>query len=286
MRTLRDTAMAALRFILLLGALALALYALWQKNVPLDTRGLPVDILFKQTEGDADCIILRQGDAAVMIDSGEAADGEAIAAALRRWEIKTLDLMIFTHPDADHIGGAEAVLEAVEVSRVLMPQYNKENSRLSALEALLAERGIPVTLPNRTRRYTAGEMQVLVYPPLEKRYNKDNNYSLATLVTHGNVNMVFAGDAEEKRLLELMNIHWPRTALYKVAHHGRASSSSGAFIRALSPDYAVCTAERSDEEIQRACTEVGAELLYTGFGDVVFRSDGETLTHVSGGGED
>ena len=279
MRAVQNSILLVLRFAILFGVLSYATYWLWQQRMPADTQGLSVEIVFQQTQDDADCVLLRQGEAVMMIDTGEEVDGGDIVAALARRGIERIDLLILTHTDADHIGGAAQVLEGVEVGRVIMPQYNKESARLEELRALLAVREVPVTLPTRTRRYTVGEMKVLIYPPLEGHYNKDNNYSLATLVTHGSVNMVFAGDADEKRLRELMNISWPNADLYKVAHHGRASNFSGDFIRMLAPLYAVSTSRDSDEEIKQACKAVGAQLLYTGEGNVEFRSDGVTLRY-------
>lgn len=286
MRAVRKPALTVLRFVILTGVLAYACLSLWNRNVTPDVREKPVDVVFFRTQNDADCILIRQGTTAIMIDTGEAVDAPAITASLEQYGIERIDLLILTHPDADHIGGAPAVIGAVEVGRVVMPQYHKEHDRLAQLSALLEERKIPVTLPTRTRRYTAGEMQVLVYPPLESRYNKDNNYSLATLVTHKDVSMIFTGDAEEKRLGELMNVRWPEADLLKIPRHGRASASSGDFIRTLSPSFAVSTSRDSDEEIRLACAEAGAELFHTGQGDVVFTSDGRTLSPIPPGQEE
>ena len=63
----------------------------------------------------------------------------------------------------------------------------------------LQQAHIPVIYPTRTLRMRAGQIRFLVYPPLEKHYNDENNYSLAVLVQHGRVNELFAGDALRKR---------------------------------------------------------------------------------------
>ena len=103
---------------------------------------------------------------------------------------------------------------------------------------------------------------------------------VAVLVRHGEINMLFPGDAEEKRLGELLRVHWPEVQLYEVAHHGRASPSSGALIEALSPQYAVCASAGSDSAIREACARVGAEPLYTLDGTLRFSSDGAALTRI------
>ena len=158
------------------------------------------------------------------------------------------------------------------------PYYPKENKRLKKLNEWLDEQGIPVIYPTRTRRLQAGGMRLLVYPPMEKKYNDSNNYSLGVLVQHNDVNLMFAGDALRKRSEELLSIDWPEISLYKVAHHGRANSASEKLFRALQPRYAVVTARSADEIIQEVAGELGTTLYYTAEGDQVFVSDGIVLT--------
>lgn len=85
-----------------------------------------------RTKEDADCIIIGNGVKAVMIDAGEAQDGERILEVLQETGVETLDALILTHPDLDHVGGASAVLQAVAVDKVIVPYYNGEKEELDA----------------------------------------------------------------------------------------------------------------------------------------------------------
>lgn len=231
-----------------------------------------------QTHDDADATILYQQGAAVLIDTGEEEDAAAIIARLEQLGISRLDYLILSHPDADHIGGALDILQTIQVGCVVQPYGPEGNDRLSELNGWLSDHDIPVLYPTRTRRVKAGQMQLLIYPPLEKRYNDTNNYSLAVLARHGNVTMLFAGDALRQRSAELLQIDWPSIDLYKVPHHGRANRNTQALFRALHPAHAVVTSDSADRAVLDGAQECGTTLFYTALGDCIFVSDGKTLT--------
>lgn len=251
--------------------------ALWFVSVPERQTTGPMTVVCMQTENDADATLLCQDGAAILIDTGEETDADHIVAVLKQYGVTKLDYLILSHPDADHIGGAIKIMNGIQVERVVQPYYPKENERLEKLNEWLDTQGIPVIYPTRTRRLQAGGMRLLVYPPLEKNYNDSNNYSLAALVQHKEVNLMFAGDALRKRSEELLYMDWPDISLYKVAHHGRANSASEKLFRALHPRFAVVTASSADEIIQEVAQELGTKLYYTAEGDQVFISDGTEL---------
>lgn len=247
------------------------------KSGPIDTEGdLQVRIL--QTKDDADCIIMSQGTDAVMIDTGEAQDSEHIIQELQEAGIEKIDMLILTHPDKDHIGGALSVLQEIPVEKVVHPDYDNEKEELTAIEEYCKEQGITIYYPNHAWQISTGYVNLIIYPPHEKHYKSDNNYSLAVLVEHGEVKMFFAGDAKRKRSEELMTMDLPEVALYKVAHHGRANSASGKLFETLNPDYAVVTSDSADEEIIESSEKCGSRLIFSREADVLFISDGKQLT--------
>lgn len=246
--------------------------------------GTDLQVRILQTRDDADCIILHQGANAVMIDTGEAQDGRHVIQTLQDTDIRELDALILTHPDKDHIGGALSVLETIPVDQVFHPYYDEEKETLTAIEAYCEAQGIPVRYPDHVWKLDTGYVSLLIYPPQEKHYKQDNNYSLAVLAEHGEVKMFFGGDALKKRSEELLAAGLPKVALYKVAHHGRANGASEALFEALDPDYAVVTSDRADEEILESAEKCGSRLLFSREAEVVFQSDGKRLTLWEQGG--
>lgn len=213
----------------------------------------------------------------MLIDTGEETDQEMLIHFLKEKQVEQIDYLILTHPDKDHIGGVPEVLKEFSVEHVIMPYYDKEHEELNQLNQQLASLDIPVTYPNRPRNFALGAIRLTIYPPLERHYKKDNNYSLATLLRHEEVNFLFVGDSESKRLQELMQVNWPSINVYLVAHHGRANLSSQSFIEQIKPKITVTTSDSNDQEVQDALEAVPSEMYFTAPGSLHMQSDGESV---------
>ena len=96
-------------------------------------------------------------------------------------------------------------------------------------------------------------------------------------MTHGEVNMLFPGDALRKRSLELEMVHWPQIDLYKVPHHGRANAETEVLFELLNPTYAVVTASDCDTIVKEAAQKRNTLLFYSVLEEIVFRSDGKQV---------
>lgn len=261
---------------LFLGALAGVLYFFLDER---NNGSGSVTTVCIQTQNDADSTLIVQNGAAILIDAGEEADAAHILEVMRQYGVETLDYFILTHGDKDHVGGAAKVLAKIPAKTVIQPYY-EAGSEVQTLNDVLKQACVPVIYPTRTLRMHAGQIRFLVYPPLEKHYNDENNYSLAVLVQHGHVNELFAGDALRKRGEELLLIDWPVIDLYKVPHHGRANGSSEKLFDTLQPHFAVVTAQTADKAIVNAAQRNETQLFYTAQGDCVFISDAEQLQAV------
>lgn len=238
------------------------------------------EILFAGTQDDADCAVLLSQGACVMIDTGEEQDAAHILELLDQEGVKQIDCLILTHPDKDHIGGAPMLLETLPVQTVLVPDYGQEKEHYDALLEQAEELGssVSVLAPARSREYSYGELELRIWPPEEAFYEKDNDYSLAVLVRHGDVKLFFAGDAQKKRMKELQTYRLPEVELYKVSYHGRDLTTGAKLIGSIRPQYAVVTADEPGQEIRQALTAAGAQIFCTRGKDVRFVSDGKSLT--------
>lgn len=237
----------------------------------------PLTVAFFHTQDDADCILLTQEGCTVMIDTGEKKDAEHILEELAAREITHLDYLILTHADKDHIGGVKKLLKEITVGQVIEPRYISED--WEKVNEEFSKQEIPVLKPAREKSFSVGEggLEFTIYPPMESSYEKENNYSLCTLVTHGTVHMLFTGDALAERSRELMEIDWPEIALFKVPHHGRVNDASETFMQTISAESAVVTAVECSNEIRACAEEAGTQLFCTADGDVMFESDGKVL---------
>lgn len=106
--------------------LLLALLALWAgirrfgAAVPAEQEALTITAL---SVGKADALIVQTEDRVILIDTGEKDDGDEILQELKKRGIGRIDLLLVTHFDKDHVGGAADVMEQMEVASVWMPDY-------------------------------------------------------------------------------------------------------------------------------------------------------------------
>ncbi len=264
--------------------IAFLLLMFWAANLTRNTSEASGDVHIDclKTEDDADCIVLWQDGAAVMIDTGEKGDFEHILMHLKDNGINSIDYMLLTHNDKDHIGSALDIVKSVEVKCVIESPNADENDNILKLNAYLDDNGIKIMYPTHNIRISAGEMSFNIYPPNKANYEDKNNYSIAALLRHGKVNCLFTGDTLKKRDEELLLIDWPSIDLYKVPYHGRACSKSDDLFEAVSPKYAVVTSDEADDVIVDSAAKTGATLLYTRKEDIRFLSDGEELKLING----
>lgn len=265
-------------FAIFLGILLSAYIYIAEDFQDSSTNSSPVNTYFYKTKNDADCILINQGDKNILIDTGEAIDSEGIVEFLNDRAVKKIDYMILTHSDKDHIGGFETIANNFEIASVIKPYYAEDNQDIKHIDSIIEDKSISSIQLLHKKSFSVGNMQMVIYPPLEKRYSDDNNYSIAVMIVHKDVKMLFAGDAVRKRIGELLELNWPKDiSLLKLPHHGRREDNSAKFIETINPIFAVVTSNNADSDIKDACIKTGTKLFYSLNQDLKFTSDGNIL---------
>ncbi len=176
--------------------------------------------------GQGDAVLLRAGaDSAVMIDVGPPG-GEGLAC-LRAHGIRSVPLLVLTHPHADHDGAIREVLDAVPVTGAWVSNVAWDGSRDRAVRALQGA-GIPVATPRAGTVVTAGDVRLAVWRTgaATARTSSDvNDASLVTWGDAGGVSFVELGDLESSGQAALIRaaVLPAGSDVVKVAHHGSAS---------------------------------------------------------------
>jgi beta-lactamase superfamily II metal-dependent hydrolase len=231
--------------------------------------------------GNADCILVRQGEHNMLIDSGDVGAYNDIVDYLNRHNVKKFDLVIATHPHADHIGEMADIIQNFPIDRFVMSYMptGKEpttNVYLSMLEAL-DERNVPVDEAQPGKTYTLGTARLQILAPISES-SDPNAMSVVTRLTFGDRAFLFTGDAEEEVEREILTRGFDVKAdVLKAGHHGSKTSSSDPFVRAVAPSYAVITCGEGnsyqhphDEALERL-EDVGATCYRADLcGDIVF----------------
>ena len=233
--------------------------------------------------GKGDAILIETEKHSMLIDSGYDDTSGIILDYLEEREIQRLDYMILTHFDKDHVGGADRILEAVEVTEVLQPDYMSEAKQYLQYQEAMKEKDMQAHLVINTERLVLDGVDFLIYPPQKSEYEtEDNDFSLVISMTYGSRSFLFAGDCEEERLEELLGQTEFGLShdVLKVPHHGREEKNTGEFLRAVSPRIAVFTCPEDmpvKEDIYQALEKLGTKIYLTGKGTITCLCDGDTL---------
>ncbi len=248
--------------------------------------------------GQADSeLVVFPGGAAMLIDAGNGSDGLLIADFLRKMKITSLDILVLTHPHEDHLGGAEVIIENFDIGTVYMPKV--KDSAVPATESYenvidaLSESGAAVIRANNgVTVYSDENVRARILSPFGD-YDELNLYSAVVRVTYGDTGFLFEGDAEAENEKEMLAGGCDLKAdVLKVGHHGSDYSTTAAFIKAVSPKYAVISVgagnsygHPSNTVINRLY-EYGTEMVYRTDinGTVIAKSDGETVTITTDSG--
>jgi competence protein ComEC len=219
--------------------------------------------------GQGDAILLQTPSGKnILVDAGDKGMGRSVVVpVLRNFGINRLDLVILTHPHADHFGGMDEVIEGIqvdafgesplgvhdgEVSRGARdgPQPNSSQSYQYLLN-LVAARHIRHLFFKSGDHFSCGEINFYILgPPPEGIQSESslNDNSIVMKIVYGKYAFLLTGDAEksaEQYLLSLpLNLH---SQILKVGHHGSRTASSPEFLAAVRPKIAVISCGRRNK---------------------------------------
>ena len=196
--------------------------------------------------GKADCMVLRTENGTVVIDCGEKGDGKKILGLLAENNIETVDYLIVTHYDKDHVGGTAKLINNIDVKNVLAPDYVEESDEVEKYNKALDGKNITPVLMYDDITFTLDGVEYTVYAPQKDFYGEDddNDFSLVTKAVYHDTTLIFTGDAMEQRLEEIMDIG--NCTLLKVPYHARKLDNLETFINRVRPEYAVSCTSKSE----------------------------------------
>lgn len=237
--------------------------------------------------GQGDAILIKQDESAMLIDAGNNDKGTTVWSYLLHQEVDTLDYVICTHPDADHIGGMDVVLYKLDCESVLMPPCEHDTETYEELIRTIGQREQTVTVPKRGETYSLGKAQFQILTDTEKNYGDNNNdYSIAIRLSFGDTSFLFTGDAEEEAEQDMIDSGIIlQSDVFKVAHHGANWANTQGFLTAVKPTYAVISCGEGNSyghpraEVLNNLRNMGVSVFRTDEqGSIVAISDGANIT--------
>ena len=273
----------------LLGVLAFLVIVAW-----LALRQLPdgrLHVYFLDVgQGDATLVQTPDGRQ-ILIDGGPNPTAllSELSAVLPFWD-RSLDLVVLTHPDGDHLTGLLAVLDRYQVGRVLDTSQTDAASLAAAWRERLAKGNIPRTTAQRGMRIPFGDVMLTVLHPSSKPLtgtaSDDNNNSIVLRIDYGPTSLLLTGDAESEAEADIIKAGLPLQAdVLKIGHHGSNGSTSAPFLVAVTPSEAVIQVGADNSfghparEVLKRLMDARAEILRTDTnGRIEAVSDGRKLS--------
>lgn len=237
--------------------------------------------------GQGDATLIKCGSHAMLIDGGNNNKGTTVQLYLKKQGVESLDYVIGTHPDADHIGGLDVIVYKYNCEKVIMPDYEKDTRTYQELVDVIHDKNMKITYPVVGEQYALGEAKFTIIAPNSNSYGGNaNDYSVAILLEYGKNRFLFTGDAEEASETEMLSNGIELSAdVYKVAHHGSRSASTQEFLNAVRPKYAVISCGEGNSyghphaEVLNRLRSMGVEVFRTDEqGSIIASSDGENIT--------
>ena len=264
-----------------LAGIALALTVAWRAAPdaprPPPPNGLRITVL---DVGQGDAILLQVAEGAVLVDQGPPeAD---VAGQLEELGVDSLAVLVLTHPQRDHVGGAADVLEQIDVATVLDPFIpSPSDDQESALAAARA-REVPVVPARAGRSFSVGDLRVRILWPEEKAMPSDdpNDHAIVLLASYGQVDTLLTADAEGEVTVP---IRPPPAEILKVAHHGSTDPLLPALLQLVRPSIAVVSAGEGNDYGHPAPETMAVLEGFTGL--AVYRTDRDGAVTIETDGE-
>ena len=253
--------------------------------------------------GKADAIFVQPPNSKGMLIDGGLANqyfdsGRGILIPFLQWSgVRSLDGMLMTHPDMDHMGGLLVTIpqippihlwwNPVEVQSTYLDQILSRATKTQAAIVPADRRLVPLKLGSCTLQFLNRHQPAEID---NKVHRNINNASVVCRLDFGAKSFLFTGDLERDGEEELLEAGAPlKSSVLKVGHHGGKTSTSRRFLEAVRPDVAVILNEypaargSPNKEVLARLESAGVSIFWTGRdGAVIINTDGKTLSINTG----
>ena len=236
--------------------------------------------------GQADSILITTpSNKNMLIDGGDEDSAKIIKSYLKNKKVKNLDVVIATHPDSDHIGSLDYIIDNFDVEKIYMPNQTTDSECYINLIDSCNKKNLKVNYLSKDDSFNLDDSTNIYV--LSPSYITDNNNSNSIVlnISYKNNNFLFTGDCEESNEMDMINSYnLEDIDFLKVAHHGSYTASSLAFLEETTPDFAVisCGYKNSYGHPHQSTLDnlesVDAKIFRTDQnGSMQFYSDGEKI---------
>lgn len=231
--------------------------------------------------------VLIESDGHYMLyDGGDRDRSSFVVSYLKQQGVTSLDYMIASHYDADHIHGLVGALNTTTVNQIFAPDYTASSKVFHTFQKTAESKSIPKEQPAVGNTYSLGDAVFQILSPSSSKYDDVNDYSIGIRITDDQTSFLITGDAEYTAETEICKTGLPLDSdVYVMGHHGSGSSTSWDLLQHSTPEYAVlsCGADNSyghpHIESMEKLQSMDIELFRTDKqGTIIASTDGKEIT--------
>ena len=240
--------------------------------------------------GQGSAILVQSNDKNTLIDTGDEKYYNKLDAFLSNNQINSIDQIVLTHNDPDHVGNVDRLIKTRKVGTVIQSKYgykkNASTKDVKELNAAVSKYHTKTVKVKKGNKIDFGcGMKGEVLSPW-KNYKKVNQTSLVIKMVYGKYSYLFTGDiysSNEKELIKKYNV---KSTVLQIPHHGSYTSSSEQFLKKVGAKYAVISCGKNNpyhhprpEAMKRVKKYISNKNLYRTDqdGTILFINDGKKL---------
>ena len=236
--------------------------------------------------GQGDAVLISTPDGNILVDTSEKSAKDSLKDYLGAAGVSELKYLVLTHPDADHIGNAQFVIENYKVENVVMTDYASTSKTYENLLDAIEEKKVNVIIPENGYSFKLGALTNTVIAPV-KEYDDPNEMSLVIKSVYGDTSVMLTGDAEvesEEDILKKWSVSALQSDILKVGHHGSSTSTTEAFLKAVNPRVAIISCGEGNSyghphaETLERLENKGVKIYRTDEkGSIIYKTDGNDI---------
>lgn len=236
--------------------------------------------------GQADSILVQQGNEFMLVDAGNNADSNTVKAYLDSVGVKELKYAVGTHAHEDHIGGLDYIINSFKVGQIYMPKQISTTRTFEDVVSAAQNRGLQFTAPKVGATFMLGEAKCTIVGPKSDSYEDINNSSIVLKIEYKDTSFLLTGDAEDVSEREMINSGISLKAdVLKIGHHGSSSSTTSEFLIKVNPKYALLsvgkdnTYNHPNEDIMNRLKKANIPVYRTDeSGTIIVTSNGKEIS--------
>ncbi len=242
--------------------------------------------------GKGDCMLIQEGDTAVLIDTGYENTSDTVVSYLREVGVEQLSCAVLTHYDKDHVGGLLGIGRAIPLNAVYLPGYEGADKPYRMAMDAVDSLGVPAQRVTEELHLAVGAAELVILPSsltyvanANGDEGNDNDLSLVATLTLGRDSYLFAGDLEKEGIEAYLEAGRGTFDVLKMPHHGQKSGNTDELLESVQPQVVIITDgsdDPADKKTLKLLQKAGITTYCTSSdGTIVVRSDGAGSYEVS-----